>query len=105
MALMVMISSKKNLQPWNTYSGGEFLVLWLIVVLVPIVVVFFVWLGSANVSLTQQLFCYDHDQQQTTLVTSKHTQGDGCMVFWLIVVSVAIVVVLCVVWALETRDV
>jgi hypothetical protein len=68
MALMVMISSKKNLQPWNTYSGGEFLVLWLIVVLVPIVVVFFVWLGSANVSLTQQLFCYDHDQQQTTLV-------------------------------------
>jgi anti-sigma-K factor RskA len=46
-----------------------------------------------------------HDQQQTTLVTSKHTQGDGCMVFWLIVVSVAIVVVLCVVWALETRDV
>jgi hypothetical protein len=48
---------------------------------------------------------YGNDQQQTTLATLKHTQGDGCVVLWLIVVSVAIVVVLCVVLALQTRDV
>ena len=35
---------------------------------------------------------YGNDQQQTTLATLKHTQGDGCVVLWLIVVSVAIVV-------------
>jgi hypothetical protein len=33
-----------------------------------------------------------NDQQQTTLATMNHTQGDGCVVLWLIVVLVPIVV-------------
>ena len=46
-----------------------------------------------------------HDQQQKKLAALKHTQGDGRLVLWLIVVSVAIAVVLCVVLSLQTRDV
>jgi hypothetical protein len=36
-----------------------------------------------------------HDQQQQKLATLKHKQGDGFLFLWLIVVSFAIVVVLC----------
>ena len=42
-----------------------------------------------------------HDQQQTKLASLKHTQGDGCVVLWLIVVLVPIVDVLCVAPALQ----
>jgi hypothetical protein len=45
-----------------------------------------------------------NDQQPTTLATLKHTKGDGCVVLWFIVVSVAIIVVLFVILALQTRD-
>jgi hypothetical protein len=36
-----------------------------------------------------------HDRQQKKRATLKHTQGDDGVVLWLIVVSVAIVVLLC----------
>ena len=42
-----------------------------------------------------------HDQQQKKLATLKHTQGDGCVVLWLIAVLVTIVVVLFVALALQ----
>ena len=101
---------QKNLVTFQHTQGDCCVVLWLIVVSAAIAVGLCVASAPQTFHRHNKYFAVimpinGHDQQQRNLATMEYIQGDGCVVLWLIAVSVAIVVVLCVVFAFQTRKI